>query len=147
MKRGGWLILTASLVIALDVLTKILASHHRFTGQWWEIHIGYFKNDSGPFNLALGPFWLTMAACIALGWALVGLIRSSRWVEQFFLVLILTGGFSNVIERWHAGYITDVLRIGGAWFNVADSAIVIGLIGLLITQVKKRSFTPPFTGG
>ena len=57
---------------------------------------------------------------------------------RFLLGLQLGGALGNVIDRLYQGFVTDFVRIGipGVYywpnFNIADSAIVCGVIGLAI---------------
>ncbi len=67
---------------------------------------------------------------------LVWLWRSSSWFQGIAIALVIGGALGNVIDRARFGAVADFLdfHIAGLhWpaFNIADSAIVIG-IGLLI---------------
>ena len=56
----------------------------------------------------------------------------------------------NLVDRVRLGYVVDFLDVG-AWpvFNLADSAIVVGLIGLLwtLTSTKDRGNPEPEPSG
>ncbi len=58
---------------------------------------------------------------------------------QVFVALILGGTLGNLIDRIRFGYVIDFLDFQ-IWpaFNIADSAITIGVIGLIIYLIKKK---------
>lgn len=58
--------------------------------------------------------------------------------EQYALTLIIAGAFSNLIDRIIFGTVTDFIYFH-FWpaFNIADSAITIGAIILVIIHIKK----------
>lgn len=84
--------------------------------------------------------WLLIgvALCVSLfllRW-LAQLRRGERWLAVT-LGLILGGALGNVIDRLRYGHVIDFIDVHyGHWhwpaFNVADSAITLGLIGLLL---------------
>jgi len=72
-------------------------------------------------------------------------------VLQIGLHLILGGAIGNLIDRFRLGYVVDFLDVYVSWggqahhwpaFNVADSAICIG-IGLLFLDMRKKPETRP----
>ncbi|WP_324617423.1 signal peptidase II [Microvirga alba] len=81
--------------------------------------------------------WMLVVISIV---AAVGLIfwirRTTGWVLAISLGLIVGGAIGNVIDRLAYGAVFDFIQIYfGSWswyvFNVADAAIVAGVIGLL----------------
>ena len=62
----------------------------------------------------------------------------------FSLASILGGALGNVIDRIRFGYVVDFVDLSGTgvfpWvFNVADSAITIGVVFLLLDSLRKES--------
>ncbi len=57
---------------------------------------------------------------------------------QVMMALILGGAIGNLIDRLLLGFVRDFIDVG-FWpaFNIADSAITIGAIGLIIYFWKK----------
>jgi lipoprotein signal peptidase len=47
-------------------------------------------------------------------------------------MLILTGGWSNIIERLFLGYVVDYINFGFGYANIADLQIWIGVLALNI---------------
>ena len=91
-----------------------------------------------------GRWGLVMLACaVGIGLA-VWLFRESRLLPQCALCLVLAGAVGNVIDRMRFGAVVDFLDfhlMGYHWpaFNIADSAIVIGAILLMVDGLF---FTP-----
>ncbi len=144
-----WLWLSAA-VIALDQLSK-----------WWALAslqppglphavIPGFLNWTLAFNkgaafsfLAGGSGWqrwLFVALALVISAALVAwLARIARahWREALPLALIIGGALGNLVDRLHAAQVTDFIQVYfRQWsfpvFNVADSAITIGALLLLV---------------
>jgi signal peptidase II len=85
--------------------------------------------------------WLFIALAIGVGLAILGWLRRLKARSQALLscslALILGGALGNVIDRARLGQVVDFIHAhwGGAYFpafNVADSAITIGAILLLL---------------
>ena len=103
----------------------------------WNIGIsfGWFQNDSPAAQIALVV--IKAAAVIALG---VWLARSRTVMAAIALGMIIGGAIGNAIDRFVYGAVIDFalfhLQIGEKtfnWyvFNLADVAIVAGVIALL----------------
>ncbi len=81
--------------------------------------------------------WILGAISIAVAIALVWwLTRARRWLVIAGLGLVLGGAIGNLVDRLLYGAVVDfVLLHVGRWhwpaFNVADSAITLGVIALL----------------
>ena len=97
------------------------------------ISLGLFTADS-----ELGRWLLVaMTAAIAVGVAWWIRREESRG-DQFALALVLGGALGNIVDRVRFGYVVDFadLHFGDfrpfLVFNVADAAISIGVITLLI---------------
>ena len=92
-------------------------------------------------------FWvLTVAVAAFLAFALVSLLRPNKRSKAVTvgLTLLVAGGIGNLIDRIALGSVTDFLRLGvgpvrTGIFNVADVAIVAGVLAMLISS---RSRTP-----
>ncbi len=102
----------------------------------------YVVNSGSAFGLFPDQtLLLTLASVVGIGVLLV-FYRThpvdSRML-RFSLGLQLGGAMGNLIDRVRLGHVVDFIDVG-SWpvFNLADSAIVVGLIGLLwtVTTVK-----------
>ena len=105
-------------------------------------------NTGVSFGLLSGafadrPMLLTgITGFIATG-LLVWAMRSERLLETFGLGLIAGGATGNVIDRVRQGAVTDFLDFHvGDWhwpaFNVADAAITLGVVLLIVAAVPLR---------
>ena len=158
------LALTASLVVVLDQCTKLLVL--RFLGRSDEVVIvpGFFKfvhwvNTGSAFSMFSGRNEvLAIVGLVAL--LVLFLIRRhfgiGTWPGQVALGLIYGGIVGNLIDRLHPArqHVIDFLyfyvnrrgggEIGFPAFNVADSAICIG-VGLLFYLSWRTGRTPAET--
>ena len=72
------------------------------------------------------------------------LAKSSQGLFVFALALILSGGSSNLIDRFvNEGYVVDFINLGAGSlrtgiFNVADIAIVVGASLLCVQSWRGR---------
>jgi signal peptidase II len=89
--------------------------------------------------------WLLVAltAAIAVGVA-VWLWRERRLADQVALGIVLGGAAGNILDRSRLGYVADFLDLHvGDWhpflvFNVADAAITIGVLLLVLRALLTR---------
>ncbi len=108
------------------------------------ISFGMFQTDS-----ELGR-WLLIALALAIATILVFWLRwEQRLTPKLAIWLILAGALGNVIDRIRHGAVVDFLDFhvfGYHWpaFNVADSAIVVGAVILVVDSLfgERRALTP-----
>jgi len=93
-----------------------------------------FLSDAGGWQRG---FFIALASCVAVALA-VWLMRTSprERLLAFGLALIIGGALGNLIDRIVLGHVVDFLDFhwaGWHWpaFNVADSAISVGVAALL----------------
>ena len=129
-------ILTALAVIALDQVSKFLIRANMTPGQSIPeeglFRITYITNPGGAFGI-LGNQGFLILLTTLIGVAAV-LIYSrypafNRMLVKIALGLMLGGAVGNLIDRLSSGMVVDFIDLG-PWpvFNIADSAIVIGVI-------------------
>ena len=149
-RRQPLLLSIAAVVLALDIVTKVLAVKLLTPGQPVPI-IGdtvtwtLVRNSGAAFSMATGYTW--MLTLIASG-VVVGIFwMGRRLVSPWWAVglgMILGGAMGNLVDRFFRspgplrGHVVDFLSIGW-WpvFNVADPSVVGGAI-LLVTLVGAR---------
>ena len=142
-RRWGPFLLTAGLVV-LDQLTKAWAVAALSDGPIRLIDdvlaLRLVRNPGGAFSVFTGftPFLAVLAAVLV-----VVIIRTTRRtsdrVMAFTLALILGGAVGNLIDRlirspgFLRGHVIDFIDLS-FWptFNLADSAITIGVIVVLL---------------
>ncbi|MGL1834534.1 signal peptidase II [Rhodocyclaceae bacterium SMB388] len=154
-RLAAWLGLAAS-IVAIDQLTKWIVLSSMSFGQAIEV-TRFFKlvlvfNPGAAFSfLADQPGWqrwffVTLAIVICI-WLLSMLRRHQHELAlPLAFSMIIGGAFGNVIDRVLYGAVVDFLyfhigRYGWPAFNVADSAITLGVILMLWTQFRPQPKT------
>ena len=150
-----WLLLSA-IVIALDLWTKSIALAHLELHEpvpvidgWlnWTLTYNYgaafsFLSDAGGWQR-----WFFSSLAVGVSVLLtVWLTRLPRndWRQAVPFALIIGGALGNFVDRVRYGYVVDF--IDAYWrthhwpaFNIADSAIVGGAIGLILFTILTPS--------
>src|SRR3989344_3611681 len=113
----------------------ILLALDRFTKQWAWVR-GQFVANPGWFFFNLPPIIfapLSLMAVYFLSHQIILAYRARHRLTFTGLVLILSGGFSNLYDRLIFGFVVDWIKFP-LWhisvFNLADVMIAVGL-GLL----------------
>jgi signal peptidase II len=161
LKRAHYLILSA-VVILLDIWTKSLVLSRIELHEAISIIPNFFqlvhvRNTGAAFGLGanasskLVPILLNVGAIAVFCVVVVYALRSavSDRLLQTGLHLILGGAIGNLLDRFRFGYVVDFLDVYVGrrhWpaFNVADSAICIG-IALLFFDMRKKPETAAAT--
>ena len=134
------------LAVALDQVTKVLAANllpalPGGTYPLWEgvFHMTYVENRGAAFGMLQGQMWLffviTLFACGAILYCLIRYRKRLHRLLRVCLSLIVAGALGNLIDRVLLGYVRDMLDfrlINFAVFNVADSAVCIGAVLLVL---------------
>ncbi len=143
---------TAIIVFVADQLSKLwilFVVRLEDTGPWqllpfmefvmvWNrgISYGLFQQSS-----SVGRWALVVLSIAAAIWLSFWLRRSVRRLEAVGLGLIIGGALGNVIDRIVYGAVADFVHLHWgtfSWyvFNIADAAIVVGVVALLYDSVK-----------
>ena len=158
MKRIPYLLIALG-VMALDAWTKWLVSaridlHDSVTLIPNVFQLVHVRNTGAAFGIGANaeshivPLLLNVGAIgvffVVVAYAFRTAVTDR--VLQTGLHLILGGAIGNLIDRFRLGYVVDFLDVYLNWggvshhwpaFNVADSAICIG-IGLLFLDMRKK---------
>ncbi len=116
-------------LVLLPVLNFVLVWNHGIT-------FGMFAGDGAKILLATIASAVIIALCVWL-W------RSEKWLSVLAIGAITGGAIGNVADRLHYGAVVDFIQVHiGAWswyvFNVGDSAIVCGVVALIIDGLLTR---------
>ncbi|GAB4572410.1 MAG: signal peptidase II [Anaerolineae bacterium] len=144
LRRWGVLIGVALLVIALDQLTKALVvANLGLYEQWAPIEalrpyftFTYVQNTGAAFGLFQGGrvvFLLVGVVVIGIILVFYRQLPEGATLMRVALGMQLGGVLGNQIDRVRLGYVVDFFDFK-FWpvFNVADSALVVGVISLLV---------------
>jgi signal peptidase II len=152
-----WLLLLSFCIAALDRWTKWLAArriemgdHHVVIAHVFAIsHVenpgaafSLFNDSSSPARVRWLLLSFSLLAAIAV---LIALLKMGRRINAttVALALIFAGAIGNAYDRMRFGYVIDFLEVhivNYHWpdFNVADSAIVVGGILLLLDALVAK---------
>ena len=134
-----WFLLRAAVVIAVDQLTKWGIRSWLDRGEAWPegsfARIVHVTNSGAAFGILQDTGPLLIITGLAGTAAILILLLSPTFSHPFMragLALMLGGALGNLIDRFNTGEVVDFLKVSG-WpaFNVADSAITIGVVILL----------------
>ncbi len=132
-------------VIALDILTKLLAVRHlprhrlEIFGDWLTLQLVY--NPGAAFGIHVGAYsrWVFLALAIVALIVLGSMVRHTKpgdYVRLIALGLVCGGAVGNLIDRIRSSRgVVDFIDVGigvHRWptFNIADSAVTVGAIAL-----------------
>jgi signal peptidase II len=156
MSRKQRFLLLSLAVLALDQWTKWLVELHLPFPSSHEVvpgflHLSHLRNTGVAFGMldSFGPAFsrwglslLAAGALVLVGWLFRGSPPESTLLLSA-LALVLGGAAGNLLDRVFRGSVTDFLGVylgSYRWpdFNVADSAISVGLVLLLVDSFRPR---------
>ena len=151
-----YLLVVGGTIIFLDQVTKLLVLHFLPLHSAVEIISGFLnlvhvRNTGAAFSIFAGAtsVWrqglfvgLTILVVIILLFAYGKLRPDDRWTRTAY-ALITGGALGNLIDRLRLGEVVDFLDcyIGAYhWpaFNVADSAITVGALMLVVAVLRGK---------
>jgi signal peptidase II len=162
VKRSlGFLALVAAAVVVLDRWTKHWATAElalrpplRVLGDY--VRFDYVRNSGVAFGIGHGtgfPYYVfSLVAIAVILWMFAsGRVGTGRG-RRFALGLLLGGAVGNLVDRVASGEVVDFIEVGiPQWhwpiFNVADSAITIGILLLLVGWSRSPATVPVADSG
>jgi signal peptidase II len=147
----------AVVVVILDQIVKQIALDRLSLGVPVDVVPGLIaltlvKNPGLAFGLLSGipPGWrwlvglLSLLALIVLLRVALRILPSGGWRERAAIGLIFGGAVGNLIDRMRFGAVVDFVDVyfrGWHWpaFNVADSAITVGVVMLALGLLTDKS--------
>jgi signal peptidase II len=103
------------------------------------LSISYTTNTGAVFGILKGANTsLIFISIFVLGLILFFWDRLKTNSEKILVALIVSGIIGNLIDRISYGFVVDFISFS-FWpaFNIADSALVIGVLGLIYLEGKK----------
>lgn len=138
MKTPNHLLLFIAAIIIIDQITKWFAFKMLTEPVWIFDHIGFKLafNKGVAFSLPVEGIWalvVPVMIIVLIVWYAYRHLEMIRLESIGIISLIIGGALSNVIDRVRIGHVIDFIQIGW-WptFNLADSAIVVGCLLLVI---------------
>ncbi|MHC4942948.1 MAG: signal peptidase II [Planctomycetota bacterium] len=153
LKRKAFWILTL-LILALDLVSKEIVIdfvREHGNGQPYWIQKPWFalvdvQNKGGPWGMGSDYSGvLKIIRLLALG-VILYILYSTPYkyrIQALSLGLVMGGALGNIWDSWKIGFVRDFLYFdlgfppANPWpaFNVADSAICVGVIGLALAMI------------
>lgn len=147
--------LCAALVVALDQATKSVASSRLLLSEPVSVfgdvvRLTLVHNTGAAFGLFPGsrlPFIVVSVLAIAVVLFLVTREAYRGLPQRVLLGCILGGAIGNLVDRVRLGWVVDFIDVGlgsARWpvFNVADSAVTVGVI-LLAWYLSRAGHPAP----
>ena len=148
MHKYRTLSIIALTILIIDQATKLYVDAHFRLYETVPVirdffHLTYVRNKGAAFGILADssvriPFFITVSIVAMLGilWY-IKRIRDDQRLALISLSLVFSGAFGNLIDRVRLGEVIDFLDVFWQrhhWpaFNVADSAITIGVTLLFI---------------
>jgi signal peptidase II len=155
---GTAVLLFSGLVLVFDQASKLVIRYY-FTlydsqpvlGNF--LRLTYVENSGMAFSLKLGhPAFLTIFGVLASAVILILLIRlrHERFLTRLSLALVLGGALGNLTDRFAHGGVVDFIEfsvgaVGLPVFNLADAAVSVGMIMLVVVVLIDKEPTTPET--
>jgi signal peptidase II len=147
MKRSAYVILIVASVIILDQITKHLIAAYLSPLDFVEVfpflHIVNVRNTGAAFGSFrnVGSSFFIVISVIAIIFVIT--LLAKRTYNYVGLSLVLGGAIGNLTDRMLYGKVVDFLdfSVGSFhWpaFNVADSALTVGIAVILLTSLMKK---------
>lgn len=138
-------------VFLFDQLTKQLIQKEMLLGESQRvlgelIRLTYIRNPNAVFGISLGKGWVflifSFLAIAAIIYFYLKLKRQTSFIFLVGLSLIFGGAIGNFCDRLFFGEVVDFIDVGighHRWpiFNVADSAVTIGIILIFWENFRK----------
>jgi signal peptidase II len=157
-KFGLGAYLLAAVVVALDQASKFwilkvfdlplkastpVAGPFHLTMVWNRgVSFGLLRADADATRWALAAFSIIVSIFLA-----VWVRNATRRLSAAALGLIIGGAIGNVIDRIRFGAVADFLDFSQLWFpwifNVADAAITVGIVVLLLDMMMQEKEDSP----
>lgn len=132
------MVLTAGAVFIFDQLIKkwLVTALFAWQAPWQWLSVRVSTNEGIAFSL---PFPRTLLVALSL---IVLVVVLGWWIKQsqkttaaaLALGLFIGGAFGNLFDRIFREGVVDYINIGTGSFNVADGAIILGILLLLFSH-------------
>ncbi|MDE3075083.1 MAG: signal peptidase II [Chloroflexota bacterium] len=134
----------AAVIFVADQLTKSWAQSTlssapgnsiEIVDNWLRFSLSH--NTGAAFSTLQGQrilYLIIAAVIVVVGYGYYRYLPRDKWLLQVCVGLQLGGAVSNnLVDRIRQGYVVDFIDVGVGnlrwpWFNIADSAIVVGII-------------------
>ncbi len=127
-------------IVLLDQLTKYLTRTYQPNWKIGFLSIHYLTNTGAAFSILQQYTFILALISLIVAIAIIISYKHlpSEKLLQILWALFLGGVIGNFLDRATLGFVIDFIDVG-FWpaFNVADSALTIAAVGLVIYYWKK----------
>jgi len=149
--RFGGILMIAGTVVIIDRISKIWILHHFRLGESRPITSWFYLTFVANTGSAFGLFQNSNRALLMIAAAILatllygarGLAERGGFWGALGVALVLGGALGNVFDRLNYGQVIDFLDFR-VWpvFNIADSAITVGTISMILGLLRKDRELP-----
>ncbi|MDD5727313.1 MAG: signal peptidase II [Victivallales bacterium] len=146
----------AGLLVLIDQTAKVLVDHSFKPGESIPVvknffSLTYVTNQGAAWGILNGYGWFLLTIAFLVMFAIIFFMRylAEGFSERYLaLMLIVSGITGNSIDRIWRGEVIDFLDLhiaGYHWppvFNIADSAICVGVFIFFLSNLLRPSETP-----
>ena len=144
MKKKIILAITSLTIILLDQLSKLLIIDKSINVIQNILSFTYTQNTGVAFGLIDNNLIFIILFNIVILGIIIKFLKENNenidFVVLVSLILILSGGVGNLIDRLLRGYVVDFIKlefINFPIFNLADISVTVGVFILIIVIVKQ----------
>ena len=137
-------LIIGGILLLLDQIIKFIVINNNFTVIPGFLSLTYTENTGMAFGLNQNNVILVILINIVILGIIIKFLKENidkiDMVVFISLILILTGGFGNLIDRIFRGHVIDFIDVNlfdFPVFNIADIYIIVGAIILVISIVKQ----------
>jgi signal peptidase II len=146
--KNNILYLIAVLITFIDMLSKIIINHLLLLGEKVTIikgilDITYVRNTGAAWSIFENNtlFIIIITVIFLGGFVYYSFKNDFNKLETFGYGMVVGGAFGNLLDRIRLGYVIDFIDINifgydYPVFNIADIAIVVGVIILLVGMFR-----------
>ena len=153
LQRWGWLgllLLITDQILKHWIISNFMLGERFFVWPIFDLIRVHNPGAAFSFLADAGGWqrWLFTAISISISLVLVIWLRRlprRQWLLGLVLILVLAGAIGNLVDRLLYGYVIDFISLHYQQyyfpaFNLADTAISFGAIGLLLDAWSQRSY-------
>ena len=149
--RDAWFLVLAAGIVVLDQLVKWLVRESLDRGDFiaviWPLKIVHVTNSGAAFGILQGAGPLLVITSLVGMAAIVIFLFNPTFAHPLMrlgLAFMLGGAIGNLIDRVRVGEVVDFVKVPNfPAFNVADSAVTIGVLLLLWAMLREPKPSTP----
>lgn len=137
-------LIIGAILLLLDQIIKFIVIDNNFVLIPGFLNLSYTENTGIAFGLNENNVILIILVNIVILGIIIKFLKENMdkidMLEFISLILVLVGGFGNLIDRIFRGHVIDFININlfnFPVFNMADIYITVGAIILLIVIIKQ----------